>query len=82
MDYSQKLGVMQSFSKGGNPYDNSAMKAFFKTMKAEELYRMNYHSEKKLKQAVYDYIQFYNEKRAHTVLNYKTPNQAENYIMI
>lgn len=46
-------------------------------MKAEELYRMNYHSEKEFKKAVYDYIQFYNEKRPHTVLNYKTPDQAE-----
>ena len=77
MDYLQELGVMQSFSKGGNPYDNSVMEAFFKTMKAEELYRMNYHSEKEFKKAVYDYIQFYNEKRPHTVLNYKTPDQTE-----
>jgi len=77
MDYLQELGVMQSFSKGGNPYDNSVMEAFFKTMKAEELYRMNYHSEKEFKKAVYDYIQFYNEKRPHTVLNYKTPDQME-----
>lgn len=77
MTYLQELGVHQSFSKGGNPYDNSVMEAFFKIMKAEELYRMSYHSEKEFKKAVYDYIQFYNEKRPHTVLNYKTPEQAE-----
>ena len=46
-------------------------------MKREELYRAKYKSEREFKQAVSDYITFYNEKRPHKYLNYKTPTQFE-----
>lgn len=76
-DYLQSLEVKQSFSKTHTPYDNAVSESFFSTMKREELYRAKYKSEREFKQAVSDYITFYNEKRPHKYLNYKTPTQFE-----
>ena len=75
--YLQSLEVKQSFSKTHTPYDNAVSESFFSTMKREELYRAKYKSEREFKQAVSDYITFYNENRQHKYLNYKTPTQFE-----
>jgi hypothetical protein len=46
-------------------------------MKREELYRNNYHSITEFKDRIEKYMQFYNDKRPHSTLNYKTPNKRE-----
>lgn len=46
-------------------------------MKREKLYRTKYRSEREFKEAVDSYIEFYNDKRPHAKLKYKTPNQKE-----
>ena len=71
------FGIQQSFSRKSVPYDNSVCESFFKTLKQEELYRTNYKSEKHLRQALSEYVIFYNDKRPHTYLRYRTPNKAE-----
>ena len=53
------------------------MESFFKTLKAEELYRSIYRSEEELKDAVMRYMEFYNGERPHKALDYITPNQKE-----
>jgi len=53
------------------------MEAFFSSMKKEELYRYNYRSEREFKKSVEDYVWFYNTKRPHRPLSYKTPDQYE-----
>jgi len=53
------------------------MEAFFKTMKAEELYRNQYRSERHLRENNQNYIEFYNEKRPHQMNRYQTPNAIE-----
>ncbi len=77
MSYLQQFGVRQSFSKAGTPYDNSVVEAFFKSLKAEKLYRLELSSEKEFKMAVKNYISFYNSSRPHTMLKYKTPDAFE-----
>ena len=59
------------------PYDNSVMETFFSSMKREELYRTKYRSESEFRTAIDEYIRFYNEKRPHKKLHYKTPQQKE-----
>ena len=71
------LGIQHSFSRKSTPYDNSVCESFFKTLKQEELYRTNYKSEKHLRKSLSDYVMFYNDKRPHTFLRYRTPNKAE-----
>lgn len=69
--------VVQSFSKSGNPYDNAVAEAFFASMKKEEIYRTIYSSERQFYERIDNYIRFYNSKRPHKTLNYKTPDQFE-----
>lgn len=75
--YLRELGVVQSFSKAGVPYDNSVMESFFSSLKREELYRTKYRSEAEFRAAVDKYMVFYNERRPHTKNGYKTPMKLE-----
>ena len=72
-----ELKVKQSFSNPGNPYNNSVMESFFKSMKTERLYHTDFRSEREFREAVKEYIAFYNEKRPHSVLRYRIPNKCE-----
>ena len=76
-DYLQSLNVVNSFSKSHTPYDNSVIETFFSSLKREELYRTKYRSEYDFKSAVDKYMVFYNTKRPHKKLQYKTPEQKE-----
>ena len=76
-DCLKALNVTHSFSRPYVPYDNSVMESFFSSMKREELYRTKYKSEKEFRDAVDKYIIFYNTKRPHKKLQYKTPEQKE-----
>ena len=59
------------------PYDNSVMESFFSSIKREKLYRKKYRSEADFRRAIDRYIIFYNTKRPHKKLKYKTPQQKE-----
>ena len=59
------------------PYDNSDMEAFFKTLKAEELYRNKYRSEREIRESIQKYIEFYNTKRSHKINRHRPPNAVE-----
>ena len=75
--YIKSLNIIHSFSRVGKPHDNSVIESFFASMKREELYRTKYRSEIDFRNAVDKYIIFYNTKRPHTKLKYKTPQQKE-----
>ena len=69
--------VVQTFSKSGRPQDNAVAESFFASMKREEIYRTQYCSERQFMQSVDTYIEFYNTKRPHSTLNYRTPDRFE-----
>ena len=73
-----ELGMVQSFSAKGHPYDNAVMECFFKYLKKEELNRRCYQSLDQLKQSLLSYISgFYNSHRPHSHNHGLSPNQAE-----
>ena len=76
-DYLRSLNITHSFSRAYVPYDNSVMESFFSSFKREELYRTKYRSEADFYKAVDNYMDFYNTKRPHKKLQYKTPQQKE-----
>lgn len=76
-EFCKTMGITQSLSRAATPYDNSVMEAFFKTLKAEELYRNNYRSEREFKERIQKYIEFYNDQRPHQINRYRTPNATE-----
>ncbi len=69
--------VTQSFSPSGSPYHNAVMESFFSYMKREEIYRTKYRSYEDFKRKIAKYIAFYNDKRPHSYLHFKTPNEYE-----
>ena len=74
-----ELGMTQSFSAKGHPYDNAVMECFFKYLKKEELDRRSYRTVEQLKQSLVAYISgFYNARRPHSHNRGLPPNQAEN----
>lgn len=74
--------VRQSFSDTGKPHDNAVAESFFSCMKREELYRRDYRSVAEFRKGVDDYISFYNTKRPHRTLNFKSPEQMEESAVI
>ena len=73
-----ELGMIQSFSAKGHPYDNAVMECFFKYLKKEELDRRSFQSIEQLKQSLLSYISgFYNARRPHSLNHGLSPNQAE-----
>ena len=73
----RQCDVRQSFSAPGKPIDNAVSDSFFSAFKKEEAYRREYTSENSFRKSVDHYVKFYNEKRPHQTLKYKTPCQYE-----
>lgn len=76
--YTNKLkeeGIFQSMSRKGNCHDNSVMENFFGLLKQEIYYGKTYYSYGELKQAIEDYIKYYNEKRIKERLGWLSPIQ-------
>lgn len=66
--YGEKLkekGIIQSMSRKGNCIDNCIMETFFGTLKREMFYdhEQEFQTFEQLKQAIAEYIEYYNNKR-------------------
>ena len=71
-------GVAVSMSRRGNCWDNAVAESFFATLKNELIHRRRWHTRAELYQAVFEYIEvFYNRRRLHSSLEYKTPAEVE-----
>lgn len=67
-----RFGIAQSMSRAGNPYDNAFMESCFGTIKTEmasDRYRNVEHARKEIT----DFIRYYNTRRLHSSLDYRTP---------
>lgn len=74
-----KFNFTQSFSKPGCPYDNAIVECFFSYFKRELIYRLDRNIDfNSLYLKIKDYIYFYQNKRIHSSLNYKTPIEFRN----
>jgi putative transposase len=72
-------GVDVSMSRKGNCWDNAVAESFFSTIKTELIHRQRWTGRLELRSAVFEYIEvFYNRRRLHSSLNYKTPAEVEN----
>lgn len=76
-EFCEHLGISQSMSKAGYPYDNAPMERYFNTLKNDLINHHYYHAEEELYNAVEDYAYVeYNHSRPHSYNNYKTPFEA------
>lgn len=81
-DNMQKLlsqnNIMCSMSRKGNCWDNAVAESFFHSLKTECVYHEHYLTRHAAKQSIFDYIEvFYNRKRRHSYLGYRSPEQYE-----
>ncbi len=70
----RRHGFRVSMSRKGNCYDNSAVESFFKSLKAELIWRRDWRTRRDAEIALFEYINgFYNPRRKHSALGWKSP---------
>ena len=83
-DYQKVLrehGFKVSMSGKGNCYDNAAVETFFKTIKAELVWRRTWETRRQAETAIFQYINgFYNPRRRHSALGGKSPLAFERQV--
>jgi transposase InsO family protein len=74
----EKHQMVASMSRPGNPYDNARCERFMQTLKQEEIYASAYRDLEHLRENLGDFIErYYNRKRLHSALGYRTPEEFE-----
>jgi transposase InsO family protein len=70
--------IRQSMSRADNPYDNAFMESFFSRLKTELIGKHQFLTVEDARSSIFEYIEmYYNTKRIHSSLGYKSPMQYE-----
>ena len=73
INFLREHGIKISMTGKGRCLDNVYIERFWRSFKREEFYLNEYNSVRELREAIGAYIEFYNHKRWHQSLGYKTP---------
>lgn len=76
----EEAGMIQSMSRVSRCIDNGPMEGFWGMLKTEMYYIKAFHTYEELKEAVIDYIEYYNGSRYQKRLNGMTPLEYRNYL--
>jgi len=77
-DLLKQHGITASMSRVGNCHDNAVAESFFANLKNELTYHRDFKTRQEARTAIFEYIElFYNRKRPHQTLNFKTPVEYE-----
>jgi len=72
-------GLRQSMSRPDDPYDNAFMESCWSRLKAELIQDGVFHNLEDARTELFEYIEcYYNRKRKHSSLGYKSPAEFEN----
>jgi putative transposase len=75
-DKLKEYGMTCSMSRKGNCWDNAPTESGFNSLKNERVHGVRYATHAEIKAAAFEYIEvFYNRKRQHSTLGYKSPTQ-------
>jgi len=70
------FGMTCSMSRKGNCWDNAPTESWFNSFKNERYHGVRYETHADMKATIFEYIEvFYNRKRQHSTLGYKSPAQ-------
>jgi putative transposase len=79
----EENGIAISMAAIGNPYENARAESFFKTLKTEEVYVKDYVDADDAEKQIGHFLEaVYNEKRLHSSLDYRPPNEFERDLAI
>jgi len=70
-------GLVGSMGRRGNPYDNAMAESLMKTLKVEGVYPMAFETNDDVAEHLPRFIQKYNDRRLHSALGYRSPDQFE-----
>ena len=74
--FCESLGITQSMSRAGTPYDNAPMERYYNTLKAELINQHYFRTDKELNDAVSQFAyEWYNKIRPHSYNGYLTPHE-------
>lgn len=74
----KKHGMQCSMSRKGDPWDNSVAESFFCTLKKELVHRKKFSTREEARRNIFDFVEvFYNRRRMHSYLGYKSPVEFE-----
>ncbi|MNP56285.1 Integrase core domain protein [compost metagenome] len=76
-----EINAIQSMSRVGRCIDNGPMEAFWGTLKVEMYYLRKFDTFDELKQAIDDYIEFYNKKRLQKKLKGMAPIEYRSHTL-
>jgi len=76
LDLLGKEDIRISMDGKGRALDNIFTERLWRTVKYEEVYRYDYASPKEARQGLTRYLDFYNQRRPHQALAYRTPAEV------
>ena len=71
-------GILPSNGRRGDAFDNALAESFFATLETELIDRHTFKTRDQARLAVFEYLEgFYNPKRRHSALGYRSPAEYE-----
>jgi len=76
VNFLNEWGIEISMTGKGRCLDNIYIERFWRSFKTEKFYLNEYNSVRELRSAIEEYVDFYNQRRWHQSLDYKTPAEV------
>ena len=76
VEYLGKAGVKGQYTGYGAPDDNAYVERTIRTVKEEEIWVNEYDRLAEAREAIAEYVRYYNTERIHSALGYRTPTEV------